>query len=131
LASRARRSSNAIRDNAKETFDTIVDGARAGTAAQEDVVWAFKAYADAATAAAADSSQLTHQQVAEQLAVQASVLGIPDALGKAGNAGKKASDDTAQSFDNAKGPIDQAKDSTDEFGDTAKKADDSPNAVAE
>jgi tape measure domain-containing protein len=107
---------NAVRDNAKEAFYAIVDGARNGTAAQEDVVRAFKAYVDAARAAAADSSQTNKDQVEEQLAVLASVLNVTDAFTKAGDAGKKAGTDTKDAFGNATDAIDQAADSVDAFG---------------
>lgn len=99
---------NATRDNAKEAFDAIVDGARRGTAAQEDVVRAFKAWADAARAAASDSDQTTKDQVEQQIALQASIFGVTDALGKSGDAGKDAGDKTAGAYDAAKDSIDGA-----------------------
>jgi len=120
----------ATRDNAREAFDAIVEGARNGTAAQEDVVRAFVAYANAAHEAGAASSQSTKEQIDDQLELLATISGIPDAFVRAGDAGKKAGDDTAQSFDSAKGSIDQAKDSADEFGDAAKKAHDTAGQAA-
>jgi len=104
----------ALRDNARDAFDAVVDGARKGNAAQEDVVRAFRAYADAARAAAADSCADNKARVEEQLALQASVLGVTDALGKAGAVGKDAGTKTAAAFDDAKQSID----------DTAAAADD-------
>jgi tape measure domain-containing protein len=122
---------NSTRDNAREAFEAIVAGARNGTAAQEDVVRAFKAYADAARAAAADSNQYTQDQVNEQLAVQASVLGLADALGKAGDAGKKAGSDTSESFDDAKKHIDDAGDAAKRFGDDVGDAADEQRHIGD
>jgi tape measure domain-containing protein len=97
----------AARDNAKEAFDAIVQGAREGTAAQEDVVRAFKAWADAARAAAADSGSTTKAQVDEQIALQASILNLTDALAKSGDVGKDAGDKTAEAL---RGAADAADD---------------------
>jgi len=113
---------DATRDSAKRAFDAIVDGARRGAASQDDITRAFKAYADAARAAAADSSSTTKQQVEDQLAVQASVLGISDALGKAGDAGKDAGDKTAKAFGDAKDSIDETADAADNLAQNANAA---------
>jgi tape measure domain-containing protein len=107
----------AARDNAKEAFDAIVQGAREGTAAQEDVVRAFKAWADAARAAAADSSSTTKDQVEEQIALQASIFNVSDALEKSGRAGKDAGDRIADGMNTA-------SDAADKTADAVKKVDD-------
>lgn len=109
----------ALRDNARDAFDAVVDGARRGNAAQEDVVRAFRAYADAARAAAADSSADNKARVEEQLALQASVLGVTDALGKAGTAGQDAGAKTAKAFDGAKDSIDDTADAADNLASNA------------
>ena len=70
LGIKSQASPIAARDNAREAFDAIVQGAREGIAAQEDIVRAFKALVDAERAAAADSSDLTKEQVEDQLALK-------------------------------------------------------------
>ena len=112
----------AVRDNAKQAFDAIQDGARKGTAAQEDVVRAFKAYSDAAKAAAADSGADAKKRVDEQLALQASVLGLADALKSAGDAGKDAGDKTASAYADAKEKVDETGQAISEAGDAARDA---------
>lgn len=118
----------AVRDNAQQAFQAIVDGARNGTAAQEDVIRAFRVYADAARAAAADSNSFTKQQVESNLAILASTLNITDAVTKAGTAGKDAGDKTADAFGNAADKIQEAADASSNLAENAK---DAGNAVGD
>jgi hypothetical protein len=99
---------NAVRDNAREAFQAIVDGAQHGTAAQEDVVRAFEAYVTAARAASADSTQSAKETLEEQLSVLASVNNLTDAFNKSGDAGKKSGDDTSEAYKAAQQAIDDA-----------------------
>lgn len=109
---------------ARTAFNAIVDGAREGTAAQEDVRAAFVAYAQAQLAAAANSTAITKEQIEEQLRLQAAALGLTDLLQKAGLAGEDAGNKTADSFS-------RAADSMDRAGDSAKKLSDSTSNVAQ
>ena len=117
---------NAISDNARDAFDAVVDGARKGTAAQEDVVRAFRAYSDAARAAVADSRESARVQVEAQLQVQAAALGIADAMSKAGAAGTEAAGTTADAFSRAADEIEGAADAA---GNLRDKADDAAGGL--
>lgn len=73
LGIQSQASLNATRDAAKSAFEAIRDGAARGKASVEDVRRAFRAYADATRAAAADSDQWRRDNVDSQLAVQESI----------------------------------------------------------
>jgi tape measure domain-containing protein len=122
LGIKSQRQLIATRDNAREAFQAVVDGAREGVAAQEDVVRAFKAYADAARAAAADSDAETKARVEQQLALQASSTGLRDVLEQLGVIGKDAGEKTAEAFQGAKDTIDSTADAARRAGDAARDA---------
>jgi len=122
LGIKSQRQLEATRDNAREAFQAVVQGAREGVAAQEDVIRAFKVYAEAARAAAAESSESNRAQVESQLEVQASALGIADALEKAGIIGKKSGQDIAKGFDDAKQAAEDAGAAIEDAGKAAKGA---------
>lgn len=107
---------------ARTAFDAIVQGARDGTAAQEDVRAAFVAYAQAQLAAAANSDATTKAQIEEQLRLQAAALGLTDLLQKAGLAGADAGDKTADSFGRAADSMDRAADAATRLSDSAQGA---------
>lgn len=117
-------------NNAKGNLETIRQAFLAGNATIEDVKRAFDAYAAKVKTSVADSTAAVQQQAQAQVDAEASAFGLQTVLVAAGAAGKKAGDDTAQSFDGAKGSIDHAKDSADEFGDAAKKAHDTAASAA-
>jgi tape measure domain-containing protein len=78
--------------SAKENFDTIVRGAKAGEASIEDVRRAFVAYAKAQLDSVANSSQFEQSQVKSMLSAKAASLGLKDALVELGLAGTDAGD---------------------------------------
>lgn len=81
---------NAARDSAKSAFDAIRQGAAQGKASVEDVRRAFRAYSDAALAAAADSDQWKRAQVQAQLDVQGVVYRTSESIKGLGNTGKSS-----------------------------------------
>lgn len=89
----------------KTAFDTINKGAAQTAEGLADRQNAFAAYAKAAIAAAQNIDQAHADQKRSELESQAASLGLADALDKAGIAGKKAGEDTAQGFDKAKASI--------------------------
>lgn len=105
-------------DDAKRDLDTIRQAFLSGNATLEDVKRAYDAYAAKVRASVADSSDAVKAQKESQLQVLASTLGLTDALGKAGEAGKKAGEDTAEAFGKA----------GDKVGDTAQAAKDASDA---
>jgi hypothetical protein len=109
----------AARDNARDAFETIQEGARKGVAAQKDVVRAFKALADAERAAVADSDESAKQRVEDQLRVKASVLGIADAMKQTASAGEAAGEQLAESLGEVE---DAAKAAASAIGDVAAAA---------
>jgi tape measure domain-containing protein len=106
----------AARDNAREAFDAIVQGAHDGAAAQEDVVRAFKAMVDAERAAVADSDSATKERVEDQLELKAAVLGLSDSFQRSGNAGKKAGDQIADGMNTARDAVDETSDKVRKLG---------------
>lgn len=96
------------RISAQRAFNEIVDGARRGIASQEDVRRAFVAYAQTALAASKDSAGFAKEQVESQLKVQASVLGVTDALKDAGLAGETSGKQVTEAYTQAQAAIDAA-----------------------
>jgi tape measure domain-containing protein len=116
---------------AKTAFDAIVNGARNGKAAQEDVAAAFAAYAEAVRATAVNSSAAAKQQIEDQLALQAAALGLSDTFKAAGDAAKKAGDDASAAFQGAKETVDETSDAVDRFGRTTGDASDGQDRFAQ
>ncbi|HUD43538.1 MAG TPA: phage tail length tape measure family protein [Dokdonella sp.] len=98
----------AVRDSAREAFEAIVEGAREGKAAREDVVRALNAWADAERDAAAQSTASQQASVETLLSGRAASLGLSSALVAAGSAGKQAGDMTAAAMGGAADAIDAA-----------------------
>jgi hypothetical protein len=90
LGIQSQASLNAARDSAKESFDAIRNGAAQGKASIEDVRRAFRAYADTAKAAAADSDSWQQAQVQSQLDVMGAIYQTGDAYEKMGESGRAA-----------------------------------------
>lgn len=90
LGIQSQASLNAARDSAKEAFDAIRNGAAQGKASVEDVRRAFRAYADTAKAAAADSDSWQQAQVQSQLDVMGAIYQTGDAYEKMGESGRAA-----------------------------------------
>lgn len=90
LGIQSQASLNAARDSAKESFDAIRNGAAQGKASIEDVRRAFRAYADTAKAAAADSDSWKQAQVQSQLDVMGAIYQTGDAYEKMGESGRAA-----------------------------------------
>lgn len=130
LGIRSQASLNATRDSAREAFDAIVTGARKGQAAQDDVVRAFRAWAEAARAAAADSTEATRKQVEQQIQLRASALQLVDVLKQAGDIGEEAGKKAASGFDEARAKIDGAADSASKLSDSAQDAAEGLDGVA-
>ncbi len=85
LGIQSQASLNATRDAAKSAFEAIRDGADRGKASVEDVRRAFRAYADATRAAAADSDQWRRDNVDSQLAVQESIYDTERSMQRLGD----------------------------------------------
>lgn len=85
LGIQSQASLNATRDAAKSAFDAIRDGAARGKASVEDVRRAFRAYADATRAAAADSDQWRRDNVDSHLAVQESIYDTERSMQRLGD----------------------------------------------
>ena len=90
LGIQSQASLNAARDSAKEAFESIRNGAAQGKASIEDVRRAFRAYADAANAAVADSDEWKKSQVKSQLDVMGSVYETTAAFNRLGETGHGA-----------------------------------------
>lgn len=85
LGIQSQASLNATRDAAKSAFEAIRDGAARGKASVEDVRRAFRAYADATRAAAADSDQWRRDNVDSQLSVQESIYDTERSMQRLGD----------------------------------------------
>lgn len=128
---------NDSRDAARDAFEAVVNGARRGLAAQEDIRRAFEAYARAARDAAAQSTQAVRDQVEAQLQARATALGLTDVLKAMGATGAQAGADTAaaanaaaDALGNLKGAADDAADSAAELSDSGSRAASSLDNVA-
>ncbi len=107
---------------AKDAFDQIVDGMRRGQTAQEDVIRAFEAYAQAARAAVDDSSEATKQQLELQLQAQAAALGLSEKLQQAGEAGKQTGEKTAEAMGKAKKAMDDVAEGAEKVAEATQRA---------
>ena len=103
----------------ESAMDLIVEAAGRGEASQEDVKRAFIAAAQAQLDAARDSDATTRAQVESQLRLQASVLGVSDALKELGLAGATAGDQVTSSADKAAASLDKVAQSADAAAESA------------
>lgn len=136
LGIRSKAALDAAAAAARTAFDSIVQGARQGKAAQEDVVAAFEAYAQAQRAAVVNSSEAAKVQLERQLQLQAAAAGIAAHFEAAGAAGQAAGDRVAAAFENARSEVEGATDAvrqlasdTDEVADSSDRAATSVQAV--
>nr|DAH88552.1 MAG TPA: tail tape measure [Caudoviricetes sp.] len=90
LGIQSQQSLDAARDSAWEAFETIRKGAESGKASVEDVRRAFRAYADTAKAAVADSDAWRRSQVQSQLDVQGAIYDTGDSMEQLGAKGATA-----------------------------------------
>lgn len=116
LGIQSQQSLNAARDSAWEAFETIRKGAASGKASVEDVRRAFRAYADTAKAAVADSDAWRRSQVQSQLDVQGAVYETGDALGELGAKGESAMVRVEQGAQKVSGALKEVKQASDEAG---------------
>lgn len=79
-------------ESARNAYNAIVEGARRGEAAQEDVTRAFDVYAEARRRAVADSTAAARAEVEAQLTVERAALDASKAVDKIGDAGRRASE---------------------------------------
>lgn len=96
---------NAAAASAADFYAQVQAGAKAGVYAQEDVIRAFRAWADAAKAAAADSSDAVRAQVQTQIEARAATIGLTADLKRLGDTGEDAGKRTAKGFADAKSSI--------------------------
>ncbi|WP_445683792.1 Laminin subunit alpha-2 [Stenotrophomonas pavanii] len=116
LGIQSQQSLNAARDSAWEAFETIRKGAASGKASVEDVRRAFRAYADTAKAAVADSDAWRRNQVQSQLDVQGAIYETGDALGELGTKGESAMGRVEQGAQKVTGALKEVKQASDEAG---------------
>jgi len=95
LGIQSQASLNAARDSAKEAFEAIKRGASQGKASIEDVRRAFKAYADTARAAVADSDASAKSMVESQLDHLGAIYRVNDGLDEMGAKGASATQKVA------------------------------------
>lgn len=105
----------ALARSAETNFAAIKQAYQAGSASIEDLRRAFAAYAQQQRAAAADSDQWVKSQLEAQLAVEASSLGLADAMQRVGATGKEAGEQTAAAFDKARDSISATTAATDDL----------------
>ncbi|MCW2065069.1 UNVERIFIED_ORG: putative nucleic acid-binding Zn-ribbon protein [Stenotrophomonas maltophilia] len=113
LGIQSQQALNAARDSAKAAFESIQRGAAQGKASVEDVRRAFRAYAEATRAAAADSDKWKRDTVDSQLSVQESVFDTERSVEKLGETSDKAMRQLKEGADQGKGALDGVKDSAD------------------
>ncbi|HCT26870.1 MAG TPA: Laminin subunit alpha-2 [Stenotrophomonas sp.] len=113
LGIQSQQALNAARDSAKAAFESIQRGAAQGKASVEDVRRAFRAYAEATRAAAADSDKWKRDTVESQLSVQESVFDTERSVEKLGETSDKAMRQLKEGADQGKGALDGVKDSAD------------------
>ncbi|MRI44284.1 Laminin subunit alpha-2 [Stenotrophomonas sp. MH181796] len=116
LGIQSQQSLNAARDSAWEAFETIRKGASSGKASVDDVRRAFRAYADTAKAAVADSDAWRRNQVQSQLDVQGAIYETGDALGELGTKGESAMGRVEQGAQKVTGALKEVKQASDEAG---------------
>jgi hypothetical protein len=90
LGIQSQASLNAARDSAKSAFEAVRAGAAQGKASVEDLRRAFKAYADSARAASAESDVWKQQQVEQQLQLVGLQLQVNQGLQDQGEKGRDA-----------------------------------------
>lgn len=108
---------NAARDEAKASFESIRVAASSGKASIEDVRRAFKAYADTARAAAAESDSWQQQQVQAQLDVQGALYDTNDALKGVGESSTESMRQLADGANKGRNALLSVKDSAEEAAD--------------
>ena len=113
LGIQSQQALNAARDSAKAAFESIQRGAAQGKSSVEDVRRAFRAYAEATRAAAADSDKWKRDTVDSQLSVQESVFDTERSVEKLGETSDKAMRQLKEGADQGKGALDGVKDSAD------------------
>jgi TP901 family phage tail tape measure protein len=92
-------------DAARRALDEVYAGFQAGVATIEDVKRAFKAYSDAARAAAADSTAAIKSQTESQLALKESALGVGESF-------KRATSSVVSGSQDAREAVEELGDST-------------------
>lgn len=110
LGIQSQASLNAARDSAQAAFEAIKRGAAQGKASIEDVRRAFKAYADAARAAASESDLWKQEQVNQQLELKGSILQVNDGLDQQGRTGSSAMQQIVQGGEGAAAALIKIKD---------------------
>lgn len=131
LGIKSQASLNAVRDSAREAFEAIVEGAREGRAAREDVVRALNAWAEAERDAAAQSTASQQASVETLLSGRAASLGLSNALVAVGDAGKDAGDKTALAMDSAADAMGAAADAAAAMADANAKTAESADRAGE
>ncbi|MGE6332740.1 Laminin subunit alpha-2 [Stenotrophomonas sp. NPDC077659] len=116
LGIQSQQSLNAARDSAWEAFETIRKGAANGKASVEDVRRAFRAYADTARAAVADSDAWRRAQVQSQLDVQRAAYDTGDSLEELGAKGESSMGRIEQGAQKVSGALREVKQASDEAG---------------
>jgi hypothetical protein len=119
LGIKSQQALNAARDSAREAFQAIADGARRGQASQEDVIRSFEAYAAAARAAVAQSTQAVRDQVEAHLRTEAAVRGVTAALDAMGDTGEDAATRTAAAADDSAAALGRLGEAADGAADSA------------
>lgn len=131
LGIKSKASLDAAAQAAKTAYENIINGAREGKAAQEDVQAAFDVYAQRVLASVATSTAAIKEQTASQLETRAAIDNVSNAVVKSaavtGDAAKKTTASTKQAGAATKDMGDQAKEAGKAFeatGDQAKEATD-------
>ncbi|WP_447900719.1 Laminin subunit alpha-2 [Stenotrophomonas sepilia] len=114
LGIQSQQSLDAARDSAWEAFETIRKGAESGKASVEDVRRAFRAYADTAKAAVADSDAWRRSQVQSQLDVQGAIYDTGDSMEQLGAKGATAMGRVEQGAQQATAAMRDVKRASDE-----------------
>lgn len=107
-------------DVAKRGFEQIRAAAAAGQATAEDVRRAFAAYAEAARAAVADSDASMKARVEGELAVQAAIAGVTNALKQQGEQATRAGQQMAQGAVIASDAMQQAASQADSYSNSVE-----------
>ena len=116
LGIQSQQSLNAARDSAWEAFETIRKGAANGKASVEDVRRAFRAYADTAKAAVADSDSWRREQVQSQLDVQGAIYDTSEAMADLGKKGESAMGRVEQGAQKVTGALREVKQASEDAG---------------
>lgn len=121
LGIQSQQSLNAARDSAWEAFETIRKGAANGKASIEDVRRAFRAYADTAKSAVADSDSWRRSQVQSQLDVQGAIFDTGDSLHELGATGESAMGRVEHGAQKVVGALKEVKQKSEEAGGGVQK----------